>query len=132
MSVITSADVREKEAGETVNVLVDCQDMLDKDASIDETITTINAIQGGTFNAGMTTWTGGAALTISALAVTTVARKYRPSPNSTEEKHVPIGKGLTFRLSGGANGVDYYIRIEIVTSGTQTRVRYLPLQVKAS
>ena len=119
MSVITSSDTRTKESGETRNVLVSFVDCLDKDTSIDETISSVSSVAA----------TG---LTISNAAVTTVVRKYREQSSPAVEHHIPAGKGITFTVAGGTNGQDYSIKCTVVTSGSQTIVRYLPLQVRAS
>ncbi len=115
-SVVTSLDVRTKEAGETVNVLVSFVDLLDKDTSIDETISSITSVAGG-------------GLTIASATVTTAVRKYNDGSNSHS---IPAGKGITFTAAGGSNATDYTITCTVVTSGGQTRVRKLTMEVRSS
>jgi hypothetical protein len=112
VSPVTSADVRTKEAGETVGVLVNFSDLLDVDPSIDETISSVTSVAA----------TG---LTISGAAVTTALRKCNGA-------WVKAGKGITFTVSGGSNDNDYTITCTVVTSGGQTRVRKLTLEVRSA
>lgn len=116
MSEVTCSDVRTKDPDETVGVLVSFVDLLDKDDSIDETISTITSVAA----------TG---LTITSTAVTTAVRKYNDGQNSHV---VPIGKGITFLVSGGTDATNYSIKCKVVTSGGQTRVRYATMQVRTS
>jgi hypothetical protein len=116
MSEVTCQGVRTKDPDETVNVLVSFVDLLDKDDSIDETISSITSV----------TATG---LTISGALVTTTLRKYNDGQNSHS---VPAGKGITFTVVGGTAGDDYAIKCKVVTSGGQTRVRYATMQVRTS
>lgn len=108
---VTSTPTQYKEAGETRNVLVSFADVLDKDNSINEVISSITSVAA----------TG---LTISGSAVTTVARKIGGVD-------VPAGKAIQFTVSSGSNGTTYQIKCTVVTSGSQTIVRYCPLSVSA-
>lgn len=110
-TTITSPDTRYKEAGETRNVLVDFTDVLDTDDYTNEVISSITSIAA----------TG---LTISSSAVTTTPRKING-------KEVRAGKAVSFTVSSGSNGTTYQIKLTVVTSGSQTIVRYCPLTVSA-
>jgi carbon monoxide dehydrogenase subunit G len=109
---ITCQPVRRKEAGETVNVAVDFQDVLDKDSSINETISAITSVAA----------TG---LTITSPAVTSVSRKING-------RNVDAGKAITFTVAGGTLNADYAIKCTVVTSGSQTRVRYATMEVRGA
>jgi hypothetical protein len=109
---ITSRQIRRKEAGETRNVIVSFADVLDEDASVNETISSITSVDGG----GVTT---------SSPAVTAVTR-------NVNGIIVDAAKAITFKVSGGANGTDYIITPTVVTSGGQTLVRKLRLEVRVA
>lgn len=108
---VTSPVTHYKEAGETRNVLVSFADVLDKDHSVNETISSITSVAA----------TG---LTIASTAITTVPRMI----NGVE---VPAGKAISFTAAGGSNSTTYQIKCIVVTSGSQTLVRYCPLSVSA-
>jgi hypothetical protein len=108
---ITSSDTRYKEAGETRNVLVDFTGALDKDGSTNERISSITSVAA----------TG---LTITNSAVTT-------TPRIINGQEVPAGKAISFTVASGSNGTTYQIKCTVVTSGSQTIVRYCPLSVTA-
>lgn len=109
---VTSPDTRRKEAGETCNVLVDFTDVLDKDSSTNETISSITSV-------------AASGLTITSTAVTT-------TPRLINGREVRPGKAIQFTVAGGSNGTDYSIVCTVVTSGSQTRVRKLPLEVRSA
>ncbi len=111
MSEITSSDVRRKEAGETVNVLVDFTAVLDQDDTINELISSVTSVAAAPSGP-----------TISNSAVTTKARKI----NGVQ---VAAGKAISFTVAAGTNGVEYTLTCTVVTSGSQTRVRKLTLIV---
>ena len=108
---VTSTPTQYKEAGETRNVLISFMDVLDKDDSINERISSITSVAA----------TG---LTIASSAITTVTRKI----NGVD---VPAGKAISFTVSSGSNGTTYQIKCIVVSSGSQTIVRYCPLSVSA-
>lgn len=110
-TTITSPDTRYKEAGETRNVLVDFTDVLDQDDYVNETISSITSVAA----------TG---LTIASSAVTTTRKKING-------REVMPGKAISFTASGGSNGTTYQIKCTVVTSGSQTVIRYCPLSVSA-
>ena len=106
---ITTTPTHYKEAGETRNVLVSFADILDKDDSVNERISSITSVAA----------TG---VTIAGSAVTTVPRKI----NGVD---VPAGKAISFTVSGGTNDVTYNIKCTVVTSGSQTLIRYCTLVI---
>ena len=112
MSYIVSPDVHYKEAGETRNIAVSFADVLDKDNSTNETISSITSVSAS----------GG---TAASSAITTVPRKI----NGVE---VAPGKAITFTYTGGTNGNSYTITCTVVTSGSQTIVRKLTVNVQAT
>jgi hypothetical protein len=109
---LTCSEVRRKEAGETVNVAVDFTDVLDKDSTINETISSVTSVAA----------TG---LTITSPAVTTGTRKING-------RNVAAGKGITFTVAGGTLNADYAIKCTVATSGSQTRVRYATMEVRGA
>lgn len=109
---VTSPDIRRKEAGETRNVLVSFADVLDRDHSVNETISSITSIAA----------TG---LTISGSAVTTL-------PRIINGRETPAAKAIQFTVAGGTNDNDYAITCTVVTSGSQTIVKKLTLEVRSS
>lgn len=109
---VTSPDTRRKEAGETRNVLVDFTDVLDKDGSTNETISSITSV-------------AASGLTITSTAITTL-------PRNINGREVRPGKAIQFTVAGGTNGIDYQITCTVVSSGSQTIVKKLPLEVRSS
>lgn len=112
MSDVLSADVWTKEAGETRNCLVSFADLLDKDNSVNETISSITSV-------------AVSGLTITSAIVTTVTRLIRGI-------ETPAGKAIQFTVAGGSNGTSYNIVCTVVTSGSQTIVRKVTLNVAAT
>jgi hypothetical protein len=110
-TTVTSSDTLYKEAGETRNVLVSFRELLDRDNSTNEKLSSITSIAA----------TG---LTITSTTVTTV-------PRIIKGEEIPAGKALQFTVAGGSNGTTYQIKMTVVTSGSQTVVRYVPLVVSA-
>lgn len=108
---LTAFPPRQKDPGETRNVLVNMTGCLDEDAEIDEKIASITSV----------TCVG---LNISNPQVTTVERLI-------DDEHVEAGKAIQFIVSGGTAGTDYSIKVVVVTTGGQTIVRYLPMEVPA-
>lgn len=114
MSDVTSPDTLYKEAGETRNCLVSFVDVLDRDNSINETISSVTSVSSSP--SGPTT---------GSLAVTTVPRIIRGV-------ETPAGKAISFTLAGGTNGTSYTLTATVVTSGSQTVVKKIPLEVTSS
>ena len=113
MSEVSIQEQRTKEAGETRNVLVSFLDVLDKDGSTNETLSTV------------TVAVSPSGPTLSAEAVTTVARK-------CNGVNVAAGKAITFKVAGGSNATTYTITVTVTTSGGQTIVRKITLSVAAT
>jgi hypothetical protein len=111
MSYVTATPTHYKAAGETRNVLVSFADVLDKDNSVNERLSSITSV-------------AASGVTISGEAVTTVPRKV----NGVD---VPAGKAITFAVAGGTAGTTYQIKCTVVTSGSQTIIRFCPLTVSA-
>lgn len=118
MSDVTCSEIRIKKPGETRNILLAFDRSLDKDDSIDETISSITSV----------TVTGP---TISNTAITSTARALRDNTGKLI-RHVPAGKAITFTVAGGTDGTDYTIIAKVVTSGSQTIERNMTLQVRAT
>lgn len=112
MSYITSPDTHYKEAGETRNIAVSFADVLDKDNSINETISSITSVSASSGTA-------------SSSAITTV-------PRIINGRETAPGKAITFKLAGGSNGTAITVTCTVVTSGGQTIVRKLTVEVQAS
>lgn len=111
MSEITSSDVRRKEAGETVNVLVDFTAVLDQDDTINELISSITSV------------------TVSPAGPTITNSAVTPKPRKINGVQVAAGKAISFTVAGGTNGTTYTLTCTVVTNGLQTRVRKLSLIV---
>jgi hypothetical protein len=114
MTYVTSDDTIYKKASETRNCLVSFQQTLDKDNSINETISSVTSVTPSPSGP-----------TVSSAAVTTVPRII----NGIE---VPAGKAIQFTLAGGSNGSEYDLLCLVVTSGSQIIDRTVPLVVTSS
>ncbi len=114
MSIVTSQDTLVKEAAEVRNVLVDFTDVLDKDNYVNETISSITSIASSP-----------SGVTVSSTSIPTL-------PRFVEGIEVAPGKCVQFTIASGTNGTDYLLVITVVTSGSQTIVRKIPLEVRSS
>lgn len=114
MSEVTISQQYTKEAGETANMIVSFEHLLDKDASINETISSVSSVA-----------VSPSGPTVTNSDVTTVVRKVLG-------RNVEAGKAVTFTVAGGTNGTTYTLTITVVTSGGQTRVRKITMPVAAA
>lgn len=113
MSVITCPTIRYKTPTEVVNALFSFVGVLDKDASVNATLTGTPTIT--------ISPTGEGHMTASSPLVTTVARKV--NTDSANPENVPAGKGVTCVLSGGQHDTEYTITVACDTSGGETKQR---------
>ena len=114
MSEVTIPQQYTKEAGETRNFLVSFQDLLDKDSSTNEVLSSVTSVT-----------VAPSGPTIGTPAVTTTARK-------VNGVNVEAAKAITFTVAAGTNGTTYTLTLTVVTSGGQTVVRKITLPVAAS
>jgi hypothetical protein len=112
MSYITSDDEHYKEAGETRNCIVSFAKLLDKDNSINERIASITSV--------------------SASSGTAASSAITPVPRIVNGREVPAGKAITFTLAGGSNGTPITVTCTVVSTGGQTLVRKLTVNVQSS
>jgi hypothetical protein len=108
---LTSKDIRRKKPSESRHVIVDFQNALDRDDTINETIASLLGVTAD-------------GLSISGEAITGVMRK-------VNGRYCPAGKAVTFLAAGGQADTDYAITVQVQTSGGQIIDRTLILQVRA-
>ena len=113
-SYVTNEDIWYKKASETRNGLISFADALDKDNSVNETISSITSVTPSP-----------AGPTVSNAAVTTVPRIIRGV-------EVPAGKGIQITVSGGSNGTTYSLECRVVSSGGQIIERNQTLIIQAT